>query len=250
MDLRILVLPGDGIGPEVTAEAVAVLQRVADRFGHPLQIDRRPHRRRGHRAGRRRRCRARRARPRRRRTRRCWAPSACPVSTPAAGSAARARPARAAAGARHVRQPPARRARGPSLLDASPLKNAIVEGTDLLFVRELTSGLYYGTPRGISGSGADERAVNTLSYTRAEIERVAHVAFELAARPASPRDERGQVERARELAAVAPRGHRRSRPATPTSRSTTCSWTTARCRSSSTRAASTSCSPRTCSATS
>ena len=49
-----------------------------------------------------------------------------------------------------------------------------------MIVRELTSGLYYGTPRGISGTGADERAVNTLSYTRAEIERVARVAFELA----------------------------------------------------------------------
>ena len=68
----------------------------------------------------------------------------------------------------------------PALLDASPLKNAIVQGTDLLIVRELTSGLYYGTPRGIPGTGADERAVNTLSYTRAEIERVARVAFELA----------------------------------------------------------------------
>ena len=51
---------------------------------------------------------------------------------------------------------------------------------DLLIVRELTSGLYYGTPRGVSGSGPDERAINTLTYTRAEVEQVARVAFELA----------------------------------------------------------------------
>ncbi len=37
----------------------------------------------------------------------------------------------------------------------------------MIIVRELTGGLYYGTPRGISGDGADERAVNTMTYTRA-----------------------------------------------------------------------------------
>jgi len=52
----------------------------------------------------------------------------------------------------------------------------------MIIVRELTGGLYYGTPRGISGSGADERALNTMVYTRAEIERVAKMAFELAAK--------------------------------------------------------------------
>jgi 3-isopropylmalate dehydrogenase len=67
-----------------------------------------------------------------------------------------------------------------SLLGASPLKNHLVEGTDMIIVRELTAGIYYGTPRGISGTGPDIRAVNTMSYTRAEIERVARVAFRLA----------------------------------------------------------------------
>ncbi len=42
----------------------------------------------------------------------------------------------------------------------------------MIIVRELTGGIYYGTPRGISGEGAEERAVNTMTYTRAEIERV------------------------------------------------------------------------------
>jgi 3-isopropylmalate dehydrogenase len=67
-----------------------------------------------------------------------------------------------------------------SQLDSSPLKNHLVEGTDMIIVRELTGGIYYGTPRGISGSGADERAVNTMTYTRAEIERVSRMAFHLA----------------------------------------------------------------------
>jgi 3-isopropylmalate dehydrogenase len=67
-----------------------------------------------------------------------------------------------------------------SQLDSSPLKNHLVEGADMIIVRELTGGIYYGTPRGISGSGADMRAVNTMTYTRAEIERVTRMAFHLA----------------------------------------------------------------------
>jgi 3-isopropylmalate dehydrogenase len=67
-----------------------------------------------------------------------------------------------------------------ALIDSSPLKNELVDGTDMIIVRELTGGLYYGTPRGISGSGAEERAVNTMTYTRSEIERVTHMAFQLA----------------------------------------------------------------------
>lgn len=67
-----------------------------------------------------------------------------------------------------------------ALIDSSPLKNELVDGTDMIIVRELTGGIYYGTPRGISGSGAEERAVNTMTYTRAEIERVSHMAFQLA----------------------------------------------------------------------
>jgi 3-isopropylmalate dehydrogenase len=64
----------------------------------------------------------------------------------------------------------------PSLVESSPLKNHLVEGVDLLIVRELRGGLYYGTPRGIDG----DRAVNTMVYTRPEIERVTRMAFRLA----------------------------------------------------------------------
>ena len=67
-----------------------------------------------------------------------------------------------------------------SLLDSSPLKNHLVEGTDMIIVRELTGGIYYGTPRGITEDGAETRAVNTMTYTRAEIERVSRMAFRLA----------------------------------------------------------------------
>src|SRR5581483_10235685 len=67
-----------------------------------------------------------------------------------------------------------------SQLDSSPLKNHLVEGADMVIVRELTGGLYYGTPRGISGAGPNERGLNTMTYTRAEIERITRMAFHLA----------------------------------------------------------------------
>src|SRR5262245_17707755 len=67
-----------------------------------------------------------------------------------------------------------------SLIDSSPLKNHLVDGTDMIIVRELTGGLYYGTPRGITGKGAKEKGVNTMVYTRVEIERVARMGFQLA----------------------------------------------------------------------
>ncbi|MFQ5802303.1 MAG: 3-isopropylmalate dehydrogenase [Candidatus Methylomirabilales bacterium] len=69
----------------------------------------------------------------------------------------------------------------PSLLEASPLKREVIEGTDFIIFRELTSGLYYGTPRGIDKWGEEERAVDTLSYTTSEIARIARLAFQAAA---------------------------------------------------------------------
>jgi 3-isopropylmalate dehydrogenase len=55
-----------------------------------------------------------------------------------------------------------------------------VAGTDMIIVRELTGGIYYGTPRGITEGGEETRAVNTMVYTRTEIERVSRMAFHLA----------------------------------------------------------------------
>ncbi len=69
----------------------------------------------------------------------------------------------------------------PMLVDASPLKRSVVENTDIMVIRELTGGLYFGEPRGreeFADGGA--RAVNTMAYTSREIERVARAAFDVA----------------------------------------------------------------------
>lgn len=69
----------------------------------------------------------------------------------------------------------------PSLASASPLKPEIVKnGFDILCVRELTGGIYFGEPKGREGQGPDEKAYDTMVYTRFEIERIARMAFEAA----------------------------------------------------------------------
>lgn len=69
----------------------------------------------------------------------------------------------------------------PSLIDSSPLKREIVEGVDILVVRELTGGIYFGKPKGIEkNSDGSERGFNTEVYSTPEIERIALKAFELA----------------------------------------------------------------------
>jgi 3-isopropylmalate dehydrogenase len=68
----------------------------------------------------------------------------------------------------------------PMLVESSPLRREVVEGADLLVIRELTGGLYFGEPRGIEGTGPTRRGFNTMAYTVAEIERVARLAFEIA----------------------------------------------------------------------
>jgi 3-isopropylmalate dehydrogenase len=69
----------------------------------------------------------------------------------------------------------------PSLTAACPLRADIIKtGFDILCVRELTSGIYFGTPKGREGSGAEERAYDTMGYKRSEIERIARMAFDAA----------------------------------------------------------------------
>ncbi|HBY62896.1 MAG TPA: 3-isopropylmalate dehydrogenase [Solibacterales bacterium] len=179
MQLNILILPGDGIGTEVTSEAVKVLRHVAQKFGHTLRLTE------GllggvaiHQTG----------TPFPEETARLAVDADATlmgaVGLPEFDNAPpEKRPERGLLGIRktlgvYANLRPVRTYR--SLIDSSPLKNHLVEGTDMIIVRELTGGIYYGTPRGISGSGADERAVNTMTYTRAEIERIAKMAFELA----------------------------------------------------------------------
>src|SRR5437867_9656528 len=171
------VLPGDGIGPEVTAEAVRVLRAAADLHGFQAEIaeyavgaagvaeagDSLPPRTRdavtqadavllgavGH-------------------------PSLAAAEgkrRPEAGLLALRKLLCAYANLRPVTVHPA-------LRHASPLRPDRLEGVDLLIVRELTGGLYYGEPRGRDADGT--RAVNTLRYSVDEIERVARIAFEAA----------------------------------------------------------------------
>ena len=86
----------------------------------------------------------------------------------------------------------------PALADASSLKREAVEGLDIVIVRELTGGVYFGEPKTITDLGeGQKRAVDTQVYDTYEIERIARVAFDLA---------RARANKARSL-------RRRSRPA-------------------------------------
>ncbi|MCX6619562.1 MAG: 3-isopropylmalate dehydrogenase [Acidobacteria bacterium] len=179
MDLNVLILPGDGIGTEVTREAVRVLSHVVQKFQHRLPLSE------GllggiaiHKTG-----------------------SPFPEATAELAVKADATLMGAVGLPEFDNAPPSQRPEAgllgirrtlgvyanlrpvrtyKALIDSSPLKNHLVEGTDMIIVRELTGGIYYGTPRGISGAGAEERAVNTMSYTRPEIARVTRMAFHLA----------------------------------------------------------------------
>jgi 3-isopropylmalate dehydrogenase len=179
MNLNLLVLPGDGIGTEVTREAVRVLGRVADKFHHTLNLQE------GllggiaiHKTG----------QPMPDETARLAAEADATllgaVGLPEFDNAPPAqRPERGLLGIRAVmgvyaNLRPVRAYK--ALIDSSPLKNERVAGTDMIIVRELTGGIYYGTPRGIDGAGDTERAVNTMTYTRAEIARIGRMAFHLA----------------------------------------------------------------------
>src|SRR5579875_983327 len=179
MQLNVLLLPGDCIGVEVTREARKVLEQVGRVFGHTLKISEALL---GgiaiHKTG----------DPFPEDTRELALEADATllgaVGLPEFDNAPPdKRPERGLLGIRkalgvYANLRPVRSYR--ALIDSSPLKNELVDGTDMIIVRELTGGLYYGTPRGISGTGADERAVNTMVYTRPEIERVTRMAFQLA----------------------------------------------------------------------
>ena len=176
MQLRIAVLPGDGVGPEVTAQAVRVLREVADIHGHnfhfaeyaaggeairqtgsplpPATLDA------------------------------CLAADAVllgaigspefdHVSPDKRPEAALLFLRRALGGFANLRPVNSYRA----LVGVSPLRSEIVEGADILFVRELLGGLYFGEPRGLTSQNGNSAAFNTMRYSASEIERVARVAF-------------------------------------------------------------------------
>jgi 3-isopropylmalate dehydrogenase len=69
----------------------------------------------------------------------------------------------------------------PQLIDASSLKRDVIEGVDIMVVRELTGGIYFGQPRGVfTTETGEQRGVNTMAYKVSEIDRIARVAFETA----------------------------------------------------------------------
>lgn len=178
MRLNIAVLPGDGIGPEVTTEAVKVLEIVSGLFNHELQVSR-------------------------------YLIGGCaldersnplPDETMTGCLASDAVLLGAVGAPRYDSNPRGmkpedgllriRKALGvfanlrpvmvyDELAPASPLKTERVRGSDMLIVRELLGGLYFGQPRGFERGDAI-RAYNTMSYTATEVERISHVAFRAA----------------------------------------------------------------------
>lgn len=178
MQAQIVLLPGDGIGPEVVAQGERILTEVGKKFGHTFKfssgliggcaIDQ------------------------------CGNPlpdetlTACKVSQAillgAVGGPkwddpnAKTRPE---AGLLKIRKELGLFANlrpifvSPHLVSASPLKTDIVSGTDILFFRELTGGIYFG-PSGKEGSGADESAHNTMVYSVGEVERIVRLAGQAA----------------------------------------------------------------------
>ncbi|RPI01543.1 MAG: 3-isopropylmalate dehydrogenase [Calditrichaeota bacterium] len=175
---RITVLPGDGIGPEVITEAIRVLQQTAECANFKLHLDYRlvggaaidnyetplP----------------------------METLQACKVSDAVLLGAigapqydnlpAAIRPEKGLLGLRaglklYANLRPAKVY--PSLIQASSLKAELVNNIDILIVRELTGGIYFGEPRGIDDQ-AGGRGYNTMVYTRPEVERISRVAFEAA----------------------------------------------------------------------
>ncbi len=181
MDFHILVLPGDGIGPEVVAEGVKLLKAVGTHYGHDFTlsyddvggaaIDRY-------------------GTPLRLETlamaRRCDAVLFGAVGGPKWDDPrAKVRPEDGLltirkelglfANLRPVKV-------YPYLVDSSVLKPAVLQGVDIVVVRELTGGLYYAKPKGRRQTRRGWTGVDTLRYTQQEVERVVRVGFELAKR--------------------------------------------------------------------
>src|SRR6202167_1779577 len=179
MELRVTCLPGDGIGPEVTSQAICVLEEVVDGFGHDLELDEKeiggvaltkfgnplPDAT----------------------IQACLASQA--VLLGAVGNPAfdrNPRELRPEAGLLRLRKELGAFANlrpavfYPALAECSPLREALIKGTDILIVRELLGGLYFGEPRSIGGEAGARHAVNTMRYSEPEVERIARVAFQLA----------------------------------------------------------------------
>ena len=179
MNYRIAVLPGDGVGPEVIDEAVKTMEAVGRRFGHSFEISTSP----------------------------VGGAAIDELGTPLPDETlAMCREADAvlfgAVGGPKWDDPQAkvrpedgilaiRKGLGlfanlrpvkvyPAIINSSPVKPELLEGVDMIVVRELTSGLYFGRPKRRWTTSRGRRGVDTLKYTEQEIERILRVGFELA----------------------------------------------------------------------
>src|ERR1700675_1566967 len=178
MFLNLTALPGDGVGPEVTDEAVRVLETIAESFGHKLIVTRKP-------AG---------------GAALLVSKDPLPADTLQACLSSGAVLLGAVGGPSfdsfpsHLRPESGllrlRRELGvfanlrPALCfagleDSSPLRAEIVRGTDVMIVRELLGGVYFGE-RSTTGAPGSRRAVDSMAYNEPEIERIARIAFTLA----------------------------------------------------------------------
>src|SRR6185312_15431312 len=186
MRIKITTLPGDGIGPEVTTEAVRVLQTIASIHGYRFEFDE-------HAIG---------------GVAIKQFGSPLPRKTLDACLASDAVLLGAVGSPEYDRLPPNQRPEAgllllrsalggyanlrpaisyPSIAACSPVRPEVARGTDILIVRELLGGLYFGEPRGIDSSNGTSVGYNTMRYSVEEIDRVARVAFEAA------RKRRGKV---------------------------------------------------------
>ncbi len=181
MTKKIAVLPGDGIGPEVVAEAVKVLERLRRDFGLAIEIETAPVGGTAYDM--------------------CGEP--LPAATLALARQADAVLLGAVGGERYDRLPRELRPERallalraelglfanlrpallyPQLAAASTLKPEVVAGLDILIVRELTGDVYFGEPRGLREERGERVGFNTMRYAEHEIERVSRLAFEAARR--------------------------------------------------------------------
>ena len=178
-DMKVAVIPGDGIGPEITEAAVAVMEAAANKFELSLSHESAPAAAAAVDQG---------LPPLPEHTLKlCTDADAIlcgPFGDPRWDNAPPAeRPERAKlvlrksfdlyANLRPVKPVAA-------LIDSSPLKRGLIEGTDILIVRELTGGLYFSEPRGYFEDEQGRYGVNTMKYHAWEVERIGKVAFEAA----------------------------------------------------------------------
>jgi 3-isopropylmalate dehydrogenase len=179
-NFKIALLPGDGIGPEVIQEAVKILKIVGAKLNLTLETEQVPVGGAGYEAT---------GHPLPDESLKA-AKNADAVLLGAVGGPKwenldfSLRPERALLGLRSSLQLYANLRPAkifPALLEASTLKREVVEGLDILVVRELTGGIYFGEPRGVETlADGTRKGVNTLVYTEPEIERIAKIAFQVA----------------------------------------------------------------------